>query len=172
MSIEKFISKEEIQKRVSELGIKITKDYQGEELIVIGVLTGSVIFVSDLIREIKIPLSLEFIKASSYGDSTKSSGEVTFDLKIKQPLKDKNILIIEDIVDTGLTINKLSKFLQLEQPKSLKLATLLNKPCNTTHPVPIDYEGFEIEDKFVVGYGLDFAGKYRELPYIGIYKED
>ena len=159
-------------KRNQELGAQITQDYQGEELIILGVLTGSVIFVSDLIREIKVPLSLEFIKASSYGDSTKSSGEVTFDLKIKQSLKGKHILIVEDIVDTGLTVSKLMKFLELEEPKSLKLATLLSKPSNTTHPVQISYEGFEIEDKFVVGYGLDFAGRYRELPYIGIYNED
>lgn len=172
MAIKEYISEEQIKKRNQELGAKITKDFEGQELTVIAVLTGSFLFCADLIREIKLPITVEFITASSYGDDTKSSGEVKIDLSLKYPIAGKNVLIVEDIVDTGLTINKLFDQLKEQKPKKIKLATLLNKPCNTVHPVTIDYEGFEIDNKFVIGYGLDFAGKFRELPYIGIYSEE
>lgn len=172
MPVKEYISEEKIQQRIQVLGEQITKDFAGEELTVIGVLTGSFLFCADLIRAIKLPITVEFITASSYGDATESSGEVKLNLSVKYPLEGKNVLVIEDIVDTGLTIKKLFAQLEKESPKSLKLATLLNKPSNTVHPVQIDYEGFEIENKFVIGYGLDYAGKYRELPYIGIYSEE
>lgn len=169
MSTEVFISAEKIKSRISELAKTINEDFAGEELVVIGVLNGAFMFCADLIREITVPVSLEFIKASSYGEGTKSTGTVKLNMEFAGNLKGKNILLVEDIVDTGLTIKKIFEDIKKENPKSLKLASLLFKPARNEHYTPIDYLGFEIEDKFVIGYGLDLAGKYRELPFIGIY---
>lgn len=165
---EVMISEEEIALRLSELGRAITNDYENEELVVICVLKGAFIFCSDLIKKVNRPVRLEFISLSSYGDSTNSSGNVRLEMDITANVEGKNVLIVEDIVDTGLTIRTLIDMLHLRKPKSIKLASLLFKPVKLKHKVNIDYLGFEIEDKFVIGYGLDYAGRYRELPYIGV----
>src|SRR5690606_5869542 len=145
-----------------------TQDFDTEDLIVICVLKGAFVFCSDLIKKINCPLKLEFISLSSYGDSTNSSGNVRLEMDITTNIEGKNVLIVEDIVDTGLTIKTLLEMLSVRKPKTVKLASLLFKPVKLKHKVRIDYLGFEIEDKFVIGYGLDYAGRYRELPYIGI----
>lgn len=164
---EALITEEEISHRIQELGVHITKEFEGQDLIVICVLKGAFIFCSDLIKKINLPIKLEFISLSSYGDSTNSSGNVRLDMDITANIEGKNVLIIEDIVDTGLTIKTLLEMLKVRNPKTIKLASLLFKPSKLKHKVKIDYLGFEIEDKFVIGYGLDYAGRYRELPYIG-----
>lgn len=167
-SPEALITEEEIAHRIQELGVSITKDFEGQDLVVICVLKGAFIFCSDLIKKINLPLKLEFISLSSYGDGISSSGNVRLDMDITANVEGRNVLIIEDIVDTGLTIKTLLEMLEVRRPKEIKLASLLFKPNKLKHQVKIDYLGFEIEDKFVVGYGLDYAGRYRELPYIGI----
>ncbi len=165
---EMLISEEEIALRISELGKAITADFQNQDLVVICVLKGAFMFCSDLIKKINLPLKLEFISLSSYGDSTQSSGNVRLEMDITANIEGKNVLIVEDIVDSGLTIKTLMEMLDLRKPKDVRLASLLFKPVKLKHKVKIDYLGFEIEDKFVIGYGLDYAGRYRELPYIGV----
>ncbi|MGE3608520.1 MAG: hypoxanthine phosphoribosyltransferase [Bacteriovoracaceae bacterium] len=165
---EALISEEEIALRIQALGKAITEDFHNEDLVVICVLKGAFMFCSDLIKKINLPIKLEFISLSSYGDSTNSSGNVRLEMDITANIEGKNVLIVEDIVDTGLTIKTLMEMLEVRKPKTVKLASLLFKPVKLKHPVKIDYLGFEIEDKFVIGYGLDYAGRYRELPYIGI----
>ncbi|MCM2350707.1 MAG: hypoxanthine phosphoribosyltransferase [Bacteriovoracaceae bacterium] len=165
---EALISEEEIALRIAALGAAITKDFEDEEIVVICVLKGAFMFCSDLIKKINRPLSLDFISLSSYGDSTHSSGNVKLDMDITANIEGKNVVIVEDIVDSGLTIKTLMEILSVRKPKTIKLASLLFKPTKLQHKVTIDYLGFEIEDKFVIGYGLDYAGRYRELPYIGI----
>lgn len=165
---EVFLSEEEISQRVGELARAISDDYQGEELVVICVLKGAFIFCSDLIKKIERPVILDFISLSSYGASQESSGEVRVSMDIETQIAGKNVLVVEDIVDSGLTMKVLMPLLQARNPKSLKLASLLFKPARNIHPIKIDYLAFEIEDKFVVGYGLDYAQFYRQLPYIGI----
>ena len=167
-SPEALITEEEIAFRIEALGNAITKDFDNEEIVVICVLKGAFMFCSDLIKKINRPVSLEFISLSSYGDSTNSSGNVRLEMDITANIEGKNILIVEDIVDTGLTIKTLMDILSVRKPKKVKLASLLFKPVKLKHKIEIDYLGFEIEDKFVIGYGLDYAGRYRELPYIGI----
>lgn len=165
---EVFISEEDIALRVTDLANAITKEFPGEEVTVICVLKGAFMFCSDLIKEIQLPVRLEFMQLSSYGDGTTSTGNIEVKLDISSSIEGKNVIVVEDIVDTGLTISTLLKMLAVKKPKALKLCSLLYKPSRTTHKVSIDYLGFEIEDKFVIGYGLDYAGRYRELPYIGI----
>ncbi len=165
---EALITEDEIALRIHALGNAITQDFENEDLVVICVLKGAFMFCSDLIKKINRPLSLEFISLSSYGDATHSSGSVRLEMDITADIEGKNVLIVEDIVDSGLTIKTLMELLALRNPKSVKLASLLFKPSKLKHKVSIDYLGFEIEDKFVIGYGLDYAGRYRELPYIGI----
>ncbi|TNE96334.1 MAG: hypoxanthine phosphoribosyltransferase [Deltaproteobacteria bacterium] len=172
MAVDVYISEEKIQARIKELGEQITKDFNGEEVTVVGVLNGAFMFVADLIRAMDLPVVMEFIKASSYGDGTVSKGKVDITLDIQKDIKGKNVLVVEDIVDTGLTLTGLLEDFKQRDPKNLKLASLLFKPARCQHKVNIDYLGFEIEDKFVIGYGLDYAGKYRELPFIGVYSED
>ena len=163
-----LITEDEIALRIQALGNAITKDFEDEDLIVICVLKGAFIFCSDLIKKINRPISLEFISLSSYGDSTNISGNVRLEMDITANIEGKNVLIVEDIVDSGLTIKTLMDIMAVRKPKSVKLASLLFKPVKLKHKVKIDYLGFEIEDKFVIGYGLDYAGRYRELPYIGV----
>lgn len=165
---EVMISEEEIAHRIEALGEAITREFAQEDLVVICVLKGAFMFCSDLIKKINRPVNLEFISLSSYGDGTQSSGDVRLDMDITCNIEGKNVLIVEDIVDTGLTIKTLMGMLAIRKPKTVKLATLLFKPAKLKHRVNIDYLGFEIEDKFVIGYGLDYAGRYRELPYIGV----
>lgn len=165
-----FISEEAIAKRVKELAEMINRDYQNQEIILVCVLNGSFIFCADLIRHIKVPVQVETVSLSSY-EGTESSGQVSFRLDVKQSLIGKNVILIEDIVDTGLTINFLLNHMKLKNIASLKLCSLLLKRARLKTSVSVDYLGFDIEDKFVIGYGLDFDGRYRELPYIGVYGE-
>lgn len=165
-----FLSEEKIKLRVRELADMINRDFHNQEIILVCVLNGSFIFCADLIREIKIPVYVEMVSLSSY-EGTESSGQVSFRLDVKQSLEGKHVVLVEDIVDTGLTINFLLKHMKLKNLASLKLCSLLLKRARLKTEVAIDYLGFDIEDKFVIGYGLDFDGRYRELPYIGVYGE-
>ena len=169
-SIGVFLSQESIKARVKELAAQINRDYQNQEIILVCVLNGSFIFCADLIREIKVPVQVEMVSLSSY-EGTESSGVVSFRLDVKQSLVGKHVIIVEDIVDTGLTISFLLKHMKLKNLASLKLCSLLLKKARLKTEVTVDYLGFDIEDKFVIGYGLDFDGRYRELPYIGVYGE-
>ncbi len=166
--IDVMISKEEIENKVYELAKQIEKDYEGEEIVVVGILKGASVFVSDLIRNIDLDVKIDFMSVSSYGNSTESSGTVKILKDLDMDIKDKNVLVVEDIIDSGLTLSNLVKALETRKPKSLKLCTLLDKPKRRTVDIPVDYIGFEIEDKFIVGYGIDWAEKYRNLPYIGV----
>ena len=168
--VEEYISAERIQSRVQELAETIERDFADEEITIVSVLNGSFMFCADLVRHIRRPVTLEFMAASSYGDSTESSGQVDITLDLKKDIENKNVIVVEDIVDTGLTLKGILKLLDSRGPKNLKVCSLLHKPVKTEHEIPIDYLAFEVEDQFVIGYGLDFAGKYRELPFIGLYR--
>ncbi|SKC79396.1 hypoxanthine phosphoribosyltransferase [Maledivibacter halophilus] len=169
---EVLFSEEKIKEKVCELGKIITKDYVGKDLIVIGVLKGANIFLSDLIRNIDIPVTVDFIDVSSYGASTESSGVVKINKDLDFSIENKNILIIEDIIDTGLTLKYLLKNLKSRKPKSMKICTLLDKPERRKVDIKVDYIGFKIPDEFIVGYGIDYAEKYRNLPFVGSLKEE
>jgi hypoxanthine phosphoribosyltransferase len=160
------ISAEQIQQRIRELGARIAKDYAGKPLHLICVLNGAFIFMADLARAIDLPLSVDFMSVSSYGAGTMSSGEVKLVKDLDQSLQGKHILFVEDIVDTGLTINYLLKYLESRGPLSIKVVSLLSKPARRKVEVPIEYLGFEIEDAFVYGYGLDVDHIYRNIPFI------
>ncbi len=169
--LEVLIEADAITRRVREMGAQITEDYRGKSLTILVVLKGSFVFAADLIRAIDIPLAVEFIGLKSYGSSRETSGVVQITLDTKHPLTGQDVLIVEDIVDTGLTISYLLDNLKTRKSASVKLATLLHKPARTVVEVPIDYLGFDIPDKFVVGYGLDDAGYGRNLPFIGVVKD-
>jgi hypoxanthine phosphoribosyltransferase len=154
-----------IDARVRELGAELTRAYEGHELALVGVLKGSLPFMADLAREIRLPLTCDFLRVSSY-EGTKSSGLVRFDFDLTQPIKGKDVLVVEDIIDTGLTMSFLLETLRLRQPASVRVVALLDKPANRRAEVAVDYVGFTIENRFVIGYGLDLDGKYRNLPYI------
>jgi len=166
-----LIDEQRTMKRVKELGEQITKDYQGCDLMVVGILKGAVIFLSDLIKEIKLPLKLDFMAVSSYGASTKTSGVVRILKDLDEEIEGKDVLIVEDIVDTGLTLHYLIANLRSRKPKSIKICCFLDKPSRRQVPVHVDYIGFDIPDEFVVGYGLDFAERYRNLPYVCVLDE-
>jgi hypoxanthine phosphoribosyltransferase len=168
---EQLLSAETIAARVRELGARITAEYQGEELAVVSVLAGSFVFAADLVRHIELPLSVDFLGVRSYGDETTTSGVVRLTHDLVRPIADKHVLLVEDIVDTGLTVRFLMDTLRARSPRSLRLASLLHKPARSRVAVSIDYLGFTIEDVFVVGYGLDAAQKYRNLPYLGVVQE-
>ena len=163
-----MLSREDIAKRVSELGEQITKDYRDGSLVIICVLKGSFVFASDLARAIDLPLRIDFLGVRSYGEGTETSGVVQITQDLSRPIEHEDVLIVEDIVDTGLTIAHLMDLLRTRAPRSVKVCSLLHKPVRSRVQVKVDYLGFTIEDKFVVGYGLDFAERYRNLPYIGI----
>jgi hypoxanthine phosphoribosyltransferase len=163
-----LISEDEIQKRIRELGEQISQDYQGQELILVCILRGGVLFLSDLMRYITVPHTLEFMAVSSYGvGARQSSGQPRINLDVNTDIRNRNVLIIEDIVDSGHTIRAVLDFLSTRQPKSLRVCTLLDKANRRETPVPVDYLGFSIPDKFVFGYGLDIDEYYRNLPFIG-----
>ena len=168
---ETLLNEEEIQIQVKELGQKIESDFQGEDLLVVGILKGACVFVSDLIRNINLDVNMDFMSVSSYGKATQSSGTVKILKDLDVDIEGKNVLIVEDIIDTGLTLKNLFETLKTRNPKSLKLCTLLDKPERRTVDINVDYVGFVIPDKFIVGYGIDYAEKYRNLPYIGIVGE-
>lgn len=170
--IEVQISAEQIAARVAELGAQIAADYAGKELVLVGVLKGSFIFLADLARAIKHDdLRTEFLGVQSYGDETSSSGVVKITADLTKPIDGKHVLIVEDIVDTGLTMDYLLENLRTRHPASVKLCSLLHKPSRMKKPCTIDYLGFTIPDLFVIGYGLDYAQKLRNLPYIGVLTE-
>ena len=168
-----LITEEEIKKKVKELGEAITRDYQGKELLVVGILKGSVVFMGDLIREIRLPLQIDFMEVSSYGGkTTESSGAVRILKDLKSNVEGKNILIVEDIIDTGLTLNYLMDILEARKPGSIKICTFLNKPSRRKVSLKADYNGYDIPDEFVVGYGLDYGEAYRNLPFVGVLKPE
>jgi hypoxanthine phosphoribosyltransferase len=163
-----LLSAEAIARRVAELGARITEDYRGrDEVVVLGVLKGSVIFMADLVRAIELPVTLDFIGVASYGDATESSGVVQITQDLTKPVEGKHVIVVEDIVDTGHTVSYLLENLATRRPASIKLCSLLHKPERAEREVHIDYLGFTIPNKFVVGYGLDVAQKWRNLPFIG-----
>jgi hypoxanthine phosphoribosyltransferase len=161
-----LISRDEIAKAVDRLASEIKRDYQGKQPLLIGVLKGSFMFMADLIRQLDSPLELDFIGLSSYGTARESSGRVRVVQGVKTPIKGRDVLVIEDIVDTGITISFLLDYLNKKQPASLKLCALTDKPSRRRVPVSIDYLGFTVPNKFIVGYGLDFNQKFRNLPDI------
>lgn len=167
-----IISREEIHDRVAKLGDEITRDYVGEPVLLIAVLRGAALFVADLAREIALPLELDFMAVSSYGSSTKSSGVVRIIKDLDEGIEGRNVLVVEDILDTGLTLKYLLKNLASRKPKSLEVVTLLSKQGKQRVPIDCKYVGFEVPDEFVVGYGLDYAERYRNLPYIGVLKPE
>lgn len=167
-----LISDEEIKKRVTELGQEISKEYQGRNLVLVCVLKGSFVFTADLARAIDLPMRIEFLGVRSYGEGTSSSGVVQITQDLSRPIEGEDVLLVEDIVDTGLTIAHLIDLFRTRKPNSMKVCALLHKPARTRIQVPIDYLGFTIEDKFVVGYGLDWAEKYRNLPSISVVEAD
>jgi hypoxanthine phosphoribosyltransferase len=169
-NIETLISEEQIRERIQELGRQITRDYAGLNPLLIGVLKGACFFLSDLMRAVDTRLSIEFMAISSYGSSTRTSGEVRIMKDLDVPIEGRHILVVEDIVDTGLTLSYLLANLKSRGAATVKLAALLDKFERRQKEVTIDYLGFKIPDEFVVGYGLDFAERYRNLPYIGVLK--
>lgn len=167
-NISVLISEEEVNKRIAELGAQISSDYAGREITLICILKGSVFYCSELAKRITVPVKLDFMRCSSYGDDTVSSGKVKLTLDVDESIEGKDVLVVEDIVDTGNTLSYLMELLQERKPASLRLTTLLDKPERRVTEVKVDYVGFKIPDKFVVGYGLDYAQQHRHLPYIGV----
>ncbi len=168
-NLEVMFSADDISARIKELGKQITADYTGKDLVLIGVLKGSVIFLADLMREIDLKLTIDFMAVSSYKDGTVSTGDIEILKDLTNPIRDKDVIIVEDIVDTGLTLFRLTEILSSRGANSLKIATLLDKPePRIKKDLKVDYTGFVIPNKFVVGYGLDAANRYRNLPFIGI----
>jgi hypoxanthine phosphoribosyltransferase len=165
-----LIDEVKLQARIREMGAEITRDYQGKELTLVCVLKGSTFFAMDLARCIDLPLTLEFLGVSSYQGGTETTGEVRITTDVSKPMAGKHLLVIEDIIDTGLTMRFLLENLRARNPASVKLASLLEKPARARTKVDIDYKGFVIDDVFVVGYGLDYAEKYRNVPFIGVMK--
>lgn len=168
MATRPLIDAEAIAARVTELGAEITRDYAGTEVVLVPVLKGSFVFAADLARQIDVPVSIDFLGVRSYGDGQESSGVVQITTDLSHSIAGKHVILVEDIVDTGLTVDYLRENLTTRQPASLKIAALLHKPARARVPVAIDYLGFTIDDVFVVGYGLDYAQKYRNLPYLAV----
>lgn len=167
-----LFGEEQIKRRVRELGARITADFAGEEILIIAVLKGAVLFLADLIRHIDLPLAVDFLAVSSYGAGTESSGVVRILKDLDAPIEGQHVLIVEDIVDSGRTLDYLLRMLRQRRPATLHVCTLLDKRERREIDVPIDYVGFEVPDAFVVGYGLDFAEFYRQLPFIGVLKPE
>ena len=169
---EVLISREQLADKVAELGAKISEDYKGEELFLIGILKGSVPFMADLMRAITLDVEMDFMSISSYGSGTKTSGVVRILKDLDSDIAGKNVLIVEDIIDSGLTLAYLKEYLAKRNPKSIKIVTMLSKPARRKADIEADYTGFVVDDKFIVGYGLDIDQKYRNLPYISWIRED
>lgn len=166
-----LISAEEIDAKLTEMGAAITRDYQGKDLLLIGILKGAFVVMADLSRHIDLPVELDFMAVSSYGSATKSSGVVRILKDLEQEIAGRHVLIVEDIVDTGLTLQYLLKNLEVRKPESISLAALLIKDGIDRPPLDVKYEGFHIPPKFVIGYGLDYEGKYRNLPYVAVIED-
>ncbi|MBQ1580740.1 MAG: hypoxanthine phosphoribosyltransferase [Firmicutes bacterium] len=169
---EVLISREQLADKVAELGAKISEDYKGEELFLIGILKGSVPFMADLMRAITLDVEMDFMSVSSYGSGTKTSGVVRILKDLDSDIAGKNVLIVEDIIDSGLTLAYLKEYLAKRNPKSIRIVTMLSKPARRKADIEADYTGFVVDDKFIVGYGLDIDQKYRNLPYISWIRED
>ena len=167
-----MFSEEEVSGRIRELGEKISKDYAGKEILLVCVLKGAAFFACELAKRISLPVQMEFMRCSSYGNETESSGVVKIIQDLDQPIRGKNGIIVEDIIDTGRTLGYLVELLRKRDPESVALCTLLDKPERRVTDVKAEYTGFQIPDEFVVGYGLDYAQKYRNLPFIGIIKPE
>ncbi|MGN0673096.1 MAG: hypoxanthine phosphoribosyltransferase [Anaerovoracaceae bacterium] len=167
-----LISEEEILRRAHEIGQQITKDYKGEEVVVLGTLKGSLLWMSDVVKNINLDVKLDFIQASSYGSSTISSGVVKVGYEPSENMYNRNVIIMEDIVDTGNTLSYIVKKLEERNPKSVKICTMLDKPSRRVSDIKADYIGFEVENLFIVGYGLDYDQRFRNLPYVSYLTEE
>lgn len=167
-----LISEEQIKKRISELATEINRDYEGREILLVSVLTGSFIFVADLIRELTVPAEISFLFASSYGSGTVSTGNVEIHAGKGFDPKDRDIIIVEDIIDSGRTLEKMQAYLQEQGAKTVEICTFLDKPSRRVVDIKAKYTGFEVPDEFVVGYGLDFDYKYRQYPFVGVLKSE
>ena len=170
--VEVMLSEEEVDRRIQEIGEQISKDYAGKQVHLVCVLKGGSFFLCELAKRITVPVSLDFMSVSSYGGDTKSSGVIKIVKDLDEPLRDKNVIVVEDIVDSGRTLSYLLDMLKARGPQSMALCTLLDKPDRRVIDVKVDYTGFQIPDEFVVGYGLDYDQRYRNLPYIGVVKFD
>ena len=168
---EALVTQEDLQRRVRELGKQISRDYDGKDLFLVGVLKGAVFFLSDLMRAIEVPCEVDFMAVASYGSSTDSSGVVRILKDLDATIEGKDVLIVEDIIDSGLTLSYLLRTLRAREPRSLEVCALLTKPERREVDLPIRYTGFEIPNKFVIGYGLDHAERYRNLPYVAVLQE-
>ena len=167
-----LLTQRQIRRRVGEMGAQITRDYAGRVPLFVGILRGAAIFHADLIRHVDLKVQIDFISVSSYGAATKTSGQVQLIKDLESSIEGMDVILVEDIIDTGLTVNYLLRNLESRGPTSLRVCTLLSKPSRRQVDVPMDYVGFEIPDRFVVGYGLDFDQKYRNLPFIGVLSQD
>ncbi|HEX2950621.1 MAG TPA: hypoxanthine phosphoribosyltransferase [Armatimonadota bacterium] len=165
-------TEEQIAQRVEELGAQISKDYEGKSIVLVGVLNGAVTFLADLMRKISVPVSMDLVAISSYGSYTSTSGVVRIMKDLDESVESKHVLIVEDIVDTGLTLNYLVDYMRSRNPASVKVVAMLSKPSRHKVKVHVDYLGFTVPDEFVIGYGLDFAQRYRNLPCIGVLKPE
>ena len=169
---EVLIDEQAIAAKVRELGTAIADDYRGKDLVLVSILKGALPFLADLMRQVRLPLSLDFLEVSSYGVSTETSGVVRILKDLANPIEGRDVLVVEDILDTGNTLAFVIDHLRSQRPASVRICTLLDKPARRVIPIEIDYRGFEIPDKFVVGYGLDYAERYRNLPFIGVLKPE
>lgn len=168
-----LVSEEQLQNKVAELGAQISRDYEGRDLLMVSILKGSVVFMADLMRAVKIPCGIDFMVVSSYGGAnTMSTGLVKIVKDLDADLTGKDVLIVEDILDTGITLSHLLPVLRMRNPRSVRLCTILSKPSRRKAEIEPDYLGFEVPDEFVVGYGLDYDEKYRNLPYVGVLKPE
>ena len=165
---EVLLTEEQIQARVAELGTQLNADYAGLEPVLISVLKGSIVFLADLVRSMELPLSIDIMEVSSYGAATETSGQVRILKDLSNPIEGRHVIVVEDIIDTGLTLNYLLRYLREKGPASLRICCLLDKPARRLADITIDYRGFTIPDRFVIGYGLDYDERYRNLPYIGV----
>ncbi len=165
---EVLLGSEQVQARVTELGAQLSADYAGRDPVLVSVLKGSIIFLADLVRAMPIPLSIDLMEVSSYGASTESSGQVRILKDLSTSIAGREVIVVEDIIDTGLTLNYLLRYLHDKGPASIRICCLLDKPARRLAEIEIDYRGFTIPDRFVIGYGLDYGERYRNLPYIGV----
>lgn len=163
-----LVSKDQLQQRVRELGAEISRDYEGKELVLIGILKGGAVFMSDLMREITLPVGIDYMAVSSYGASSTSSGVITIKKDIDTDIRGKHVLLVEDLIDTGLTLQHLRQLFALREAASVRICTILSKPSRRQVEVPVEYCGIDIPDEFVVGYGLDYAEQFRNLPEVWI----
>ena len=170
-NIRELISERRVNRRIKEIGAQISEEYAGKELHMISVLKGGAFFTCELAKRISIPVTLDFMSVSSYGDEKSSSGVVKIVKDLDESIEGRHVMVVEDIVDSGRTLSYLMKMLRERKPESLALCTLLDKPSRRTHEVHVDYTGFKVPDVFIVGYGLDYAQKYRNLPYIGVVED-